>query len=120
MYDHKLMAYYKNQSNRGTIADSDVSSGKHNPSCGDEVSFTGLIKNDTVTDLKYEGAGCIISQGTASLLCEYARGKTIQELPKITVDDILAMLELKLGPNRRQCVELPLQVLQEALSNYAE
>lgn len=117
MYDHKLMTYYKKSSNRAKIANSNLSSGKNNPSCGDEISFTGLIKNNTITDLKYEGAGCIISQGTASMLCDYARKKTLNDLLVLCVDDLLAMLELQLGPNRMQCVQLPLDALRDALNN---
>ena len=119
MYHHKLMAYYKNQSNREKIPTPDFASRKSNPSCGDEISFTGLIKNSVVTDLKYEGAGCIISQGAASMLCDYARGKKMQDLMALSIDDLLAMLELELGPNRMQCVQLPLDALHEALTSYA-
>ena len=116
MYHQKLMAYYKNQSNRETIVSPDFASRKTNPSCGDEISFTGLFNGSVVTDLKYEGAGCIISQGAASMLCDYARGKKKEALVALTIDDLLAMLELELGPNRKQCVQLPLDALHDALT----
>lgn len=118
MYHHTLMAYYKNESHRETIASPDFASRKSNPSCGDEISFTGLLKNSVITDLKYQGAGCIISQGAASMLCEYARGKKIEDILSLSIDDILAKLELNLGPNRMQCVQLPLDALHQALTSF--
>lgn len=118
MYHVLLMAYYKNESNRETITSPDFASRKNNPSCGDEISFTGLLKNSVIIDLKYQGAGCIISQGVASMLCEYARGKRIEDILFLSVDAILAKLELKLGPNRMQCVQLPLDALHGALTSY--
>ena len=91
---------------------------KDNPSCGDEISFTGHIENGVVIDIAYQGAGCIVSQGAASLLCDYARGKKVSDLLAITTDDILSILELKLGPNRMQCIQLPLAAMHEALQTY--
>jgi nitrogen fixation NifU-like protein len=118
MYHHLLMAYFKNESHRGTLAAPDFASRKSNPSCGDEISFTGRLANSIITDLKYEGAGCIISQATASFLCEYAQGKKIPDILALSINGVLDKLELKLGPNRLQCVQLSLESLQDALTSY--
>jgi len=116
MYHEKIMNLYQKSINRGLIDDANFASQKANPSCGDEISFTGLRDDDMVIQMKYEGSGCIISQAAASLLCDLARGKTIAQIKKITSDDLLAELRLILGPNRMQCIQLPVQVLQDALN----
>ncbi|HVZ27242.1 MAG TPA: SUF system NifU family Fe-S cluster assembly protein [Rhizomicrobium sp.] len=51
-----------------------------NPLCGDRVDVTLVLDQDQrVTDIKFTGKGCAISQASASLMTEMLAGRTLQE-----------------------------------------
>lgn len=118
MYQKKLMELYQDTQWRGAIPGANFKSQKYNPSCGDEIAFSGMVKEGVLITIRYEGAGCILSQAVAAYLCSYAQNKPLIELTNLTIDAILADLELSVGPNRLQCVELVLTALQEAVASY--
>jgi NifU-like protein involved in Fe-S cluster formation len=56
----------------------------------------------------------------ASMLTDFARGKTIEELLAYNDDLVGQLLKTQLGPKRLQCGMLPLQALQKGLKLYKE
>lgn len=115
MYKELLLDHYKMPRNRGTISAATFSSGEYNPSCGDSVCFSGIILNSAVTELKFSGQGCVISQAVASILSEHCCSKTVAEIMLLTKDDIMNMIGMELGPMRLKCALLPLEALQKGL-----
>ncbi len=111
------MDHYRHPRNRGTLAHSDFCSASHNPSCGDSVQFQGTIKDGCIDTIVFQGAGCVISQGLASMLTEKVLGMKIADVCFLDKDFVLAMLGMQLGPTRLKCALLPLQALQQGLSN---
>lgn len=120
MYSQKLLDHYRYSSFKGLHTKYDVVAKMRNPSCGDEVTLTALIEDKNIKELRFEGAGCVISQAAASLLCEYAIGKSISDLTIFTVHDMLSLVDLKLGPVRARCAYLPLEALKEGFRNDAQ
>ncbi|QIG38898.1 SUF system NifU family Fe-S cluster assembly protein [Microbacterium sp. 4R-513] len=47
---------------------STATSHQHNPICGDDITLRVRVDGDTVRDVTWEGAGCAISQSSASML----------------------------------------------------
>jgi nitrogen fixation NifU-like protein len=55
-----------------------------NPLCGDKVDVTLVLGKDRrVTDIKFTGKGCAISQASASLMTEMLAGRTLEEAQKL-------------------------------------
>jgi nitrogen fixation NifU-like protein len=55
-----------------------------NPLCGDKVDVTLMLDQDNrVTDIKFTGKGCAISQASASLMAELLAGRTVEEAKKL-------------------------------------
>ncbi|HTQ49758.1 MAG TPA: SUF system NifU family Fe-S cluster assembly protein [Candidatus Acidoferrales bacterium] len=48
----------------------------HNPLCGDQLKLFLALDGDQIRDISFIGSGCCISKASASLLTEFARGKT--------------------------------------------
>lgn len=115
LYQENLLDHYKYPRNRGTISPCNFMQCDDNPSCGDRVCFSGRMRDGKVTELYFEGKGCIISQAIASMLTEECTGKTANEIQKISKESVCSMVGIPLGPNRIKCALLPLFVLQEAL-----
>ncbi len=121
LYKEELMEHFKNPTNKKKIENPDFSSGKHNPSCGDSLEIEGKVEKDKqgvlrIKDLGFQGSGCVISLATASMFTEHCIGKTVDEVLKMTKDDITNLLGIELGPIRIKCALLSLTVLQNALS----
>lgn len=51
-----------------------------NPSCGDEIEIAVKLSGDLIEDIAFSGSGCAISQASASILADLARGKTVREV----------------------------------------
>ncbi len=75
-----------------------------------------VIKNDKVSDIKFSGKGCAISQASASLLTDYAKGKRKEDLKKLDRNFMIRTLGIELGPNRIKCALLPLEALYKLIS----
>ena len=118
LYQEELMDHYKFPRNKQKIKDPDFLSGDGNPTCGDKVYIEGKIKDNKITEIGFDGSGCVISQASASMLTEKVLGKSVDEVLNLTKDDIVKMLGIELGPNRLKCALLSLQVLKKGLSEF--
>lgn len=115
MYQEQILDHYKNPRNFGKIANATVHHHEYNPLCGDEVEMFLVIKGDKVVDVKINGHGCAISQASASMLSERINGKKLEELKKLTKEDILEMLGIPLSPVRLKCALLSLDTFKNAV-----
>jgi nitrogen fixation NifU-like protein len=52
----------------------------NNPLCGDKLTVFVALDGDRVEDVGFQGAGCAISTASASLMTEYVKGKTLEEV----------------------------------------
>ena len=119
IYREIILDYYRNPRNYGKIINPDIAQRDSNPLCGDELEMHLNIKDDKVSDVKFTGKGCAISQASASMLTELIMGKDFEYVKKLTKDDILDNLGLHdLGPARIKCALLSLKVLKSGLYTY--
>lgn len=116
IYQELILDHYKNPRNFGAIKKATKSIYLDNPFCGDKIRMDVVLKSATVTEIKFSGQGCAISQASASMLTEHAKGKKVSDLQKLNKSDILKMLGIELSPNRLKCALLPLEVIQKCLT----
>ncbi len=115
MYRELILDHYKHPRNFGSIAKPDATAYAYNATCGDKIKIDVRFSKGKVTDIKFSGEGCAISQASASMLTEKVKAMDAKKIMKLTTDDILKMLETSLTPSRVKCAVLPLEVLQKAL-----
>ena len=120
LYQDSLRDHYQNPRHKGILEQSDFTSDRFNPSCGDKIIFQGVIKNNTLINVAFDGKGCMLSLAAASLLAEFAIGKTIQEILTFDKKTLFGLVNIELGPTRAQCILLPLQALQSGIQNYLD
>ena len=118
IYQQELLDHYHNSCFKGPLAQADFCSGEYNPSCGDRVSIAGQINNGLVQEIAFEGAGCVISQAAASMLCQDVKGKSVDEIRRCDTDYMISLIAIPLGPTRLKCALLGLQALQQGLVLY--
>jgi len=98
IYTEIILDYYRHPRNKGQLENPQISAKDSNPLCGDVVELQMVLDgNDTVKDVKYNGQGCAISQASASMLTELVKGKSLDEVRKISKEDILSAISTKLG-----------------------
>ena len=119
-YQEELLEHYRNPKNKKIITNASFISEEYNPSCGDAVCMMGLIDNNVVTDLGFQGKGCVISQAAASMLTELCITQNIDAITTMNEETIKNLVGLHLGPVRIKCALLPLMVLQQGIKNYHE
>ncbi len=116
MYQENILDHYKIPRNFGKIENASVHHHEYNPLCGDKIDLYLVIdENKKVTDVKFNGQGCAISQASASMLTEQIKGKSIDKLKKMTKEDILEMLGIPISPVRLKCALLSLDTLKNSI-----
>ena len=112
VYQEELLDHYENPSNYGTLPNPNISHEEDNPLCGDRIRIDLIVEDDVITEVRFSGHGCTISQAAASMLTEEIEGKSLTEIKKLSRDDILDMIGIPLGPVRLKCALLALKVLK--------
>lgn len=119
IYREIILDHYRNPRNKGKLPDADISTHDSNPLCGDEIDIHMKIFGDKITDVKFEGRGCAISQASASMLTEMVMNKPLTNIKDIAKTDILENIGLtNLGPARVKCALLALKVMKLGMVNY--
>ncbi|MSU75716.1 MAG: iron-sulfur cluster assembly scaffold protein [Candidatus Magasanikbacteria bacterium] len=117
LYQQALLDLYKNPLNKKPLSDFTIRQEENNPLCGEQVElFVKFDEHDRVTDVGWESEGCSISQVGASLLTDYIKNKTREELKTITSDEVIKMTGLNLNPARLRCLLLCYTALQKILT----
>ncbi len=116
IYKEIILDYYKNPRNKGSLDAPQASATDSNPLCGDVVEMQMKFSNDKVSEIKFNGDGCAISQASASILTEMVLGKPIDDARQIDKTLLLENLgSPNLGAVRIKCALLPLKVMKTAL-----
>ncbi len=79
LYREILLDHSQRPRNRGELNNADIEEHILNPLCGDEVTVYAVFDGDEVTDVKFVGRGCSISQASASMMTERLVGKSREE-----------------------------------------
>jgi nitrogen fixation protein NifU and related proteins len=79
LYQEAILAHYKRPRNRGRLDPHTHHAEGLNPSCGDELELFMNVEDGVVTDIKFVGEGCAISQASASMLTEAVKGKPVAD-----------------------------------------
>lgn len=119
IYREIILDHFKNPRNKGTLDPHDYSAEDVNPLCGDAVRIDLRVNDDVVSEVRFEGRGCAVSQASASILTEMIEGKSLDELNALTKDDLLEEIGIPVSPARLKCALLSLNVLRTSISGGA-
>ena len=117
IYSEKVMDHFMNPRNVGEIENPSGIGEEGNPVCGDMMTFYIKVKDNILEDVKFKTFGCGAAIAVSSMVSEMAKGKTIEEVLKITPQSVADMLE-GLPKNKFHCSNLGAQALHKAIEDY--
>jgi nitrogen fixation protein NifU and related proteins len=121
LYRELIIERYKNPIYRGQLDPHNISFEDDNPLCGDHIRIDLRVDEaDRVTEARFDGHGCAISQASADLLLESIMGKSLEQIKELTKEDVLDLLGMELGPVRLKCALLSLKVLKAGVYGLGE
>jgi nitrogen fixation NifU-like protein len=117
MYSQKVMDHFTNPRNVGEMEDADGIGEEGNPVCGDAMKIFIKVKDNVITDLKFQTFGCASAIAVSSMVTEMAKGMTIEDASKITKASLADALD-GLPPQKMHCSNLGADALHKAIEDY--
>jgi nitrogen fixation NifU-like protein len=56
--------------------------------CGDTVEVSAIIEDNVIKDIKYNVFGCYAVIATSSMISEWCKGKTLEEIQTLSIENI--------------------------------
>ena len=123
MYTNKVMEHFRNPKFLRKMEDPDAIGRVGNPTCGDVMHVfikVGMNNgNEIIKDISVQTFGCVAAVSSSDVLCELALGKKLEDVEKISRDDIIKELG-ELPPIKVHCSVLAQEGLQKAIKEYRE
>jgi nitrogen fixation NifU-like protein len=114
-YKEYILDHYRNPRNFGALDAPDATAEDLNPLCGDRIRFDLQIDADgRVSDVKFSGKGCAISQASASMLSESLKGEKLEDVARLSQERVLENVGIGISPARMKCAMLGLKVVKSA------
>jgi nitrogen fixation NifU-like protein len=121
LYRELIVERYKTPLYKGKLEDGNISFEDENPLCGDQIRIDLKVDDSgKILEAAFDGHGCAISQASADLLLESVIGKTVEDVKRMTKQDILDLLGIELGPVRLKCALLSLKVIKAGVYGLTE
>ena len=120
LYRELILEHAKYPHNAGTLEAPDITHEEHNPLCGDRVRLDLSVENGVITDVRFSGRGCAISQASASLLTDEIKGMPVERAKAYSKEELLDLIGIPLDKNpvRIKCALLPLKTLKAGVYEY--
>ena len=119
-YSEKVIDHYENPRNVGTLNKDapNVGTGMVGaPACGDVMRLQIQVGDDgIIEDAKFKTYGCGSAIASSSLVTEWMKGKTIEQIGQIKNKDIAE--ELALPPVKIHCSVLAEDAIKAAVEDY--
>ncbi len=116
-YTKKLLKHFQNPKYVKNIKNPDGVGEVGNIRCGDIMHLEIKVKDNKIKDIGFKTFGCAAAIASSDVICEIAKGKTLEQAKKITKDDIVKKLG-GMPPIKVHCSVLGIQALKKAVADY--
>lgn len=134
LYREVILDHYSRPRNKGTLDDPDIKVEGANPLCGDELSIYVKLADGKISDVRFVGRGCSISQASASMMTQQIKGKTLDEAKALvgqfkammhgepaaedSLGDLVALQGVRKFPVRIKCATLSWVALEQGVEEF--
>lgn len=123
MYNKKIIQHFTNPKFFGKIKNPDAVGNAGNPRCGDLLTLYLKVDNPPagrtkkITDIRFQTLGCASAIAASDMICELAKGKTLDKALKISFKNVSKSLGV-LPPLKIHCAQLVTEALKDAIGKY--
>ncbi|MBC7243575.1 MAG: Fe-S cluster assembly scaffold protein NifU [Anaerolineae bacterium] len=117
MYSDLVIEHFTNPRNVGVIEDADGVGRVGNPVCGDMMEIFIKVEDGRIADVKFRTFGCGAAIATSSMATEMVKGKSIEDVLRLTRKDVADALG-GLPAHKMHCSNLAVDALRAALHDY--
>ena len=75
------------------------------------------VKDNKIKDIGFQTFGCPAAVASSDVVCEIAKGKTLEEAKELTKEDIIKKLG-SMPPIKVHCSILGIEALKKAIEDY--
>ena len=117
LYSDKVMDHFQHPRNVGKIDDADGIGEVGNAKCGDIMRMYIKVKDDVITDSKFNTFGCGSAIATSSMATELIKGKPISEALELSNKAVVEALD-GLPAHKIHCSVLAEEAVRAAVKDY--
>lgn len=88
MYSAQVLDHFQNPRNVGELDNASATVEVTNPACGDIMRLSVRVENGCIADVRFKTRGCVTSIACGSMLTEIVQGRPLNDLAKISYQDI--------------------------------
>ncbi len=133
LYQQVILDHNRNPRNFRRVEDANRTADGYNPLCGDRIELFVRVQDGVIADIGFQGAGCAISQASASLMTSAVKGKSTEEAERLfrafhgmvtgegaaeasELGKLAALGGVRQFPARVKCANLPWHTLHASLA----
>ena len=116
-YSEKVMDHFQHPRNVGKMDDADGVGEVGNAKCGDIMKIYIKVKDDIITDIKFNTFGCGSAIAASSMATEMIKGKPISQALELTNKAVVEALD-GLPPAKIHCSVLAEEAVKAAIDYY--
>lgn len=109
-----ILEHWKHPVQKESRPDADLKGRAVSHACGDEITVYLFVDNGVVRDAYFNGEGCTICLGMASLLTQHLIGLPVDQVRILTDERVLAMAGVEIERRRHGCALVALEALRAA------
>ena len=117
LYSDKVMDHFQHPRNVGKIDDADGIGEVGNAKCGDIMRMYIKVKDDVITDCKFNTFGCGSAIATSSMATELIKDKPISEALELSNKAVVEALD-GLPAHKIHCSVLAEEAVRAAVKDY--
>ena len=117
LYSEKVMDHFQNPRNVGKMDDADGIGEVGNAKCGDIMRMYIKVKDNIITDVKFNTFGCGSAIATSSIATEMIKGKPIEDALGLTNQAVVEALD-GLPAYKLHCSVLAEEAVKAAVKDY--